>query len=421
MKPCRPLALALAVVLAAAGCTAGSALDALPPGDGAEMASAVAERRGPMVEVLPPVAEQLPPLDPDARPATPLGALRARYFPIWTSDFDGAFPPDACGSAWELDGIARPVTDVDISLYGDARIMAALAVMRYEHLVSHALAHPAPLAQLCIAVGAVDPARAEALTQLAATIQQSQPGQPDPPDVPSQPNATAEPSLKLAPGQPDEPSQTSAPSKPSGYPDAVTIVASSPSAVLAVACNPASAGDPDSSTPDPAAASQPAERRDGTSVGAYLLQVAQWASRTGWSMSPTGSREAQRRPVDDCSALDAWASEWDEHVAAWIAEGQAWVATRDGDDSRAHLLAAHPRQPPRVPTGLAPMTRQAAHSTPSPPPMPAADAPSRSGSAKALLGIALAIALVLSPVGTAAARSHPPTRHTARPCPGTRR
>lgn len=274
LLPCRAAALGLALAAVAAGCTAGSALDALPPGDGAEMASAVAERRGPVVEVLPPVAEQLPPLDPDARPATPLGALRARYFPIWTSDFDGAFPPDACGSAWELDGIARPVTDVDISLYGDARIMAALAVMRYEHLVSHALAHPAPLAQLCIAVGAVDPARAEALTQLAATIEEPQP------------------------------------SEPSGYPDAVTIVASSPSAVLAVACNPASAGDP-----------------DGASVGAYLLQVAQGIEDRVVDVSYRVA-EAQRRPVDDCSALDAWASEWDEHVAAWIAEGQAWVATR---------------------------------------------------------------------------------------------
>lgn len=327
LLPCRAAALGLALAAVAAGCTAGSALDALPPGDGAEMASAVAERRGPMVEVLPPVAEQLPPLDPDARPATPLGALRARYFPIWTSDFDGAFPPDACGSAWELDGIARPVTDVDISLYGDARIMAALAVMRYEHLVSHALAHPAPLAQLCIAVGAVDPARAEALTQLAATIQQRQPSQPDPPDVPSQPNATAEPSLTLAPGQPDEPSQTSAPSKPNGYPDAVTILASSPSAVLAVACNPDGAGSPGSGTPAPAAASQPAERRDGTSVGAYLLQVSVGIEDRVVDVSYRVA-QAQHRSVADCSALDAWASEWDDHVAVWIAEGQAWVPTR---------------------------------------------------------------------------------------------
>jgi hypothetical protein len=300
------------------------------------MASTVAERRGPVVEVLPPAGEQLPPLDPDARPTTPLGALRARYFPIWASDFDGAFPPDACGTAWELDGIARPVTNVDVSLYGDARIMAALAVMRYEYLLSRALTDPTPLAQLCVAVGAVDPARAEALGQLATRIDQSRHGRPD---EPSEPSRTSEPSQANRPSQPDEPSQSRGPGQPSapssaavGYPDAVTILASGPSVVIAAACIPADRegtgeGARDRTSTGRAATGQASERPDGARVGAYLLRVAQGIEDRVVDVSFRVA-QVRHRVVAGCSALDAWEAEWDEHVAAWIAEGQAWVPTR---------------------------------------------------------------------------------------------
>lgn len=286
--------MALWLAVAAAGCAAGSTLEGLPPGDDAEMASAVAERRGLLVEVLPPVAEQLPPLDPDARPTTPLGALRARYFPIWASDFDGAFPPDACGSAWELDGIAEPVANIDVSLYGDARVMAALAVMRYEHLVSHALASPTPLAQLCVAVGSVDPARAEALSQIAARIETNQPTQEH---------------------------------LPGGFPTSVTILAASPSVVLAVACNRAGTDSSVTGAADATASGQATEPPDGARLGAYLLQVSQGREDRVIDVSYRVAR-VEHRSVADCSASDAWASEWDEHVAAWIAEGQAWIPTR---------------------------------------------------------------------------------------------
>ena len=306
----------MGLAVAAAGCAAGSALEGLPPGDGAEVASTVAERRGPVVEELPPVVEQLPPLDPDARPTTPLGALRARYFPIWTSDFDGAFPPDACGSAWELDGIAEPVANIDVSLYGDARVMAALAVMRYEHLVSHALASPTPLAQLCVAVGSVDPARGEALERLAARIEESQHSQSNKPEEPSQTSDR------------DEPGRTGQPRVgAASYPAAVAILASGPSAVLAVACNSTDPGFPVSGTADTAAADQATERAADARVGAYLLQVSRGREDRVVDVSYRVAR-VQHRSVIDCSSLDAWASEWDEHVAAWIAEGQAWVPTR---------------------------------------------------------------------------------------------
>lgn len=308
--------MALWLAVAAAGCAAGSTLESLPPGDDAEMASAVAERRGPVVQMLPPVAEQLPPLDPDARPTTPLGALRARYFPIWASDFDGAFPPDVCGSAWELDGIAEPVANIDVSLYGDARVMAALAVMRYEHLVSHALASPTPLAQLCVAVGSVDPARAEALERLAARIEESQHSQSNKPEEPSQTSDW------------DEPGRTGQPSGgATSYPAAVAILASGPSAVLAVACNPVGHNPPSGGTADTAAADQATERAGGARLGAYLLQVARGREDRVVDVSYRVAR-VQHRSVADCSALDAWASEWDEHVTAWIAEGQAWIPTR---------------------------------------------------------------------------------------------
>ena len=311
-------------MLAAVGCATGSAPDSLPPDGNAGVANAAADRRGPVVEVPPPVAEQLPPLDPDANPATPLGALRARYFGVWTPEFDGAFPPETCGTAWELDGIAEPVTGVDVSLYGDAATMAALAVMRYEHLVSHALADPTPIAQLCVAVGSVDPARAEALSRLAAQIDTAQPHPPDPPadsstppqpgppthsSTPAQSRPPTHSSTPLQPGPPTDSSTPTAPQSGSaGFPATVTILAAGPSAVLAVACNSAGADEP-------------------PQAGAYLLRVAQGREDLVVDISYRVAR-VQHRAVADCSDMDAWIAEWEAQVAAWIAEGQAWIPSR---------------------------------------------------------------------------------------------
>ena len=109
-------------------------------------------------------------LDPDAEPTTDLGRLRARHLPVWTPDFDWAFPPEACHTAWELDGIAEPAWDFDIAVLGDFATAAALSVMRYEHQLSRALADPSPLAQLCVATASVEPARTEALSVLESYL-----------------------------------------------------------------------------------------------------------------------------------------------------------------------------------------------------------------------------------------------------------
>ena len=241
---------------------------------------------GPVVEMLPPRIAALPPLDPNADPGTPLGELRSRYFPVWTSDFDAAFPPQACGSAWELDAIAEPVADVNVSLYGNAPTMAALAVMRYEHLVSRALAHPSPLAQLCVAVGSVDPARAEVLQHLGARLDGDGVGE-----------------------------------APVGFPPEVTILAASPTAMLAVACVGPDAWEAVPGV-DGAAAGPPQAR-----LSAYLLLIAQGREDQVVDVSYRVSR-AYSRVADGCSGAAEWAAEWDQQVQTWIAEGQAWVPHR---------------------------------------------------------------------------------------------
>lgn len=267
------MGLALVLAAAAAGCTAGSALEGLPPGDGAEMASAAADRRGPVVEVLPPAVAQSPPLDPAADPRTPLGALRARYFPVWTQDFDGAFPPEVCGTAWELDAIAAPVTNVDVSPYGDPRLMAALAVMRYEHLTSRALARPAPLEQLCVAVASMDPARADALGRLVPHVESGEPG-----------------------------------TAPVAFPGEVTLLAAGPSAALAVACTAADAP------------TEPAQAR----LAAYLLHLAQGSEDRVVDISYRVTR-VDSRSAGSCAELPEWTALWEQQASDWIAEGQAWT------------------------------------------------------------------------------------------------
>ena len=230
----------------------------------------------------------------DPGPRTPLGELRARYFPVWTSDFDWAFPPEVCASAWELDAVAEPSTEADVLAMGDFATSAALTVMRFEHQFSRALAAPSPLAQLCVATASVDPARSESLEVLASYLETG-----------------ARRSL------------------PAAYPSEVVLVGVSEAAVLAVAC--IVPGYSDVVGADGAAlqtALAPAR------LQAYVMPVSLGLEDQVADTSYRVSR-ASHRPAEDCSELDAWAAEWDGYVQAWIDEGQIWasdgrVLTADG-------------------------------------------------------------------------------------------
>ena len=233
-------------------------------------------------------------LDPDAAPGTDLGRLRARHLPVWTADFDWAFPPEACGTAWELDGIAEPTADAEIAVLGDFATAAALTVMRYEHQFSRALAEPSALAQLCVATATLEPARSDDLAVLASY---------------------------LAAG--------ARRSEPAAHPEEVWIVAVGPTAAVSVACvtpgYPAVVG-AGGETVAPAGA--PAR------LQAYLLSVSRGLEDQVVDISYRVSG-ATHRPAEDCTELDAWALEWDGHVQTWMAEGQVWtplgaILTADG-------------------------------------------------------------------------------------------
>ena len=279
-------ALALVAVLAATACARGSGTGEgstgrgdSASGDGSTVDGA---RRRPVVEVLPSDGSR-PFLDPDAEPTTALGRLRAQHLPVWTSDFDWAFPPEACDSAWELDGIAEPTAAADLAVLGDFATAAALAVMRYEHQFSRALADPTPLAQLCLAVASVEPARTEALSVLASHL---------------------ETGARHA--------------EPATYPDEVWIIGVSPASALSVACvtpgYPAVVG-VGGETIEPA--QSPAR------LQAYLLSVSRGLEDQVTDISYRVSNATQQ-PAEDCQGLNAWATEWDGHVQTWIAEGQIW-------------------------------------------------------------------------------------------------
>ena len=277
-------ALALVAVLAAAACAAGSREEGADrggpqPGDASAVAGA---RSRPVVEVLS-EAGALPFLDPGADPSTALGRLRARHLPVWTPDFDWAFPPETCNSAWELDGIAEPTATADIAVLGDFATAVALTVMRYEHQLSRALADPAPLAQLCVAAASVEPARSKALSVLASYL-----------------------------------ARGARRSEPAAFPDEVWIVGIGQSAALAVAC--VDPGYPGVVGADGATieASQSPLR-----LQAYLLSVSRGLEDQVTDISFRVS-DTNHRPADDCRTLDAWRAEWDGHVQTWIAEGQVW-------------------------------------------------------------------------------------------------
>ena len=280
-------ALAVVVVLAAAACGESSdtggeaAAGGRSRSEGDPAGDRGADR--PVVQV-PSEGGPLPFLDPDAEPSTALGRLRARHLPVWTSDFDWAFPPEACDTAWELDGIAEPTASADIAaVMGDFATAAALTVMRYEHQFSRALADPSPLAQLCVATAAVEPARTNDLTVLTSY---------------------------LAAG--------ARRSEPAAYPDEVWILAVSPTAAVAVACV----------TPGyPAVVGAEGETIEAaqspTRLQAYLLSVSRGLEDQVADVSYRVSN-ATHRPAEDCGELDAWAAEWDGHVQTWMDEGQIW-------------------------------------------------------------------------------------------------
>lgn len=288
----RMMAVSMMLASSTAACTLFSGPDGNPVVDGGAnspvAAASSAER--PVVEVVLPQAMHLPPMDPGATPRTPLGALRSRYLPVWSADLDWAFPPDTCGSAWELDGIAAPASGVEISQYGDPPTMAALAVMRYEDLMSRAFAQPTPLGQLCVAVGSVPPQRSEALENLARSIARSE----------------AEAPTHL-------------------QPRAVTLLAVGPNSALAVACI--------QETLQETQDSSPRESTTATTVRlrAYLLRVAQGLEDSIYDVSYRVA-DVSTESAANCEALDNWIGEWIHAVERWLDEGQIWTilpVTRD--------------------------------------------------------------------------------------------
>ena len=280
------LAVALALALGAAACAGGSSTggEAATSSSSQSESASAADRSvdRPVVQV-PSGSGSLPFLDPSADPSTALGRLRAQHMPVWTSDFDWAFPPEACDTAWELDAIAEPTAGADIAVLGDFATAAALTVMRYEHQFSRALAEPSPLAQLCVATASVEPARSDALDVLESY---------------------------LATG--------ARRSESAAYPEEVWIVAVSPTSAVSVACvmpgYPAVVG-ADGETIEPA--QSPAR------LQAYLLSVSRGLEDQVTDISYRVSN-ATHRPATDCEGLGAWAAEWDGHVQSWIAEGQIW-------------------------------------------------------------------------------------------------
>ena len=242
---------------------------------------------GPVVETVP-ATTALPPLDPNADPRTPLGELRARYLPIWSPDFDWAFPPEVCGSDWALDAIAQPIADANLAILGDPVAAAALSVMRYEFVLSRALSEPDILKQLCIAVASVDPARGGALELLADHVAAGSRG-----------------------------AETAA------FPDEVTIVAASPTDVLAVACI---------KPVNPAEVTAPGGTVSGTEVPAalhaYLLAVSRGIEDTVEDISYRVSNISDRQ-AQSCEEITSWAVEWHQRAADWAEEGELWAPVGD--------------------------------------------------------------------------------------------
>ena len=222
-------------------------------------------------------------LDPAAAPRTDLGRLRARHLPVWVQDFDWAFPPEVCDTAWELDGIAEPTATAGLEVLGDLATSAALTAMRYEHQFSRALAEPTALAQLCVAAAVVGSARRDALAVLASYL-----------DTGARRGEAAV------------------------FPDEVRVVGLSPTAAVAVACvEPGyptvfdAAGDVLDESPNPAR------------LQAYILAVSRGLEDPVLDVSYRVS-SASHEPAEDCTGLDVWTQRWHDQITAWRAEGQIW-------------------------------------------------------------------------------------------------
>ena len=267
-----------AVTVLAAGCGSESqaARVDLPPS-----APPASEDSGPVVEVVP--VRTTPPLDPNAAPTTPLGELRARYLPVWSSDFDWAFPPEVCGSDWPLDAIAEPTTKADLTVLGDPVAAAALSVMRYEHLLSRAMASPDLLGQLCVAVATVGTARTDALNLLASHLGAG--------------------SREIGPAL---------------SPDAVTIVATNPAGALGVAC--VMPGYPTLVTDNGDVIES---ATDIARLQAYLLTASLGLEDEVLDTSLRVSNVVDST-ADGCGGLDSWTAEWSAQAEEWADAGELW-------------------------------------------------------------------------------------------------
>ena len=293
-------------------CAGAAGCNRAADGVSAPAALAPAAAGDAVFEVVPPRVPARPAIDPAASPQTPLGALRAGWLPLWSTAFDSAFPPEVCGSAWELDAIAEPTSGVAMSLYGDVAALAALAVMRYEHLRTAVTASPTRLGQLCVAVASVGETRTEALAALAVLVAQAE-------DVPADDaGASGVPPAPGVGGAADEAGAAGEGVHSAGllgasrFPEAVTVIASSPTLALATACVAAGAEEADGS---PGSA--------GVWLRAYELAMARGIEDRVADVSYRVSRTVSE-PADDCSSMPAWVQRWTAQVQAWLDEGRYW-------------------------------------------------------------------------------------------------
>lgn len=344
----RAASISLALALSLWACSTDA--DVLPWDADADAPSGAASASPlPFVEI-PPEARRadLPPLDPDATPRTELGELRARYLPLWTQDFDLAFPPHVCGTAWELDAIAVPVTGVNVSHYGDWTTMAALGVMRYEHLLATASAQPTRLAQLCVAVAAADPARTDALSSLAPMIAAAEEATGElttarlrdllaadedtheSTDI-TEPPTTRERTVSTEQGADGHATPTTqARPAPDGaglnaLPHEVTLVGVSPSSVLAVACiDPQHTASADQNSPDATSSAPEAAPL----LRAYELHIVRGIEDSVLDVSYRVSR-IEDSDEGNCSDLPGWTAKWQGNAQSRADEGQLWLQANE--------------------------------------------------------------------------------------------
>ena len=204
--------------------------------------------------------------------------------PVWSPELDLAFPPSECGSAWALDAIAEPARNADLRVLGHLPTAAALAAMRYEHLVSRALSAPSAVAQLCVSVASVGPVRTSTLEVLASLLRGGE---------------------RHVGGR--------------AFPDEVTVLAVGDTRALVLACSEPGYGEILDTDGSVQSASAPAAR-----LSAYLLVVA--AGRED-RVADVDYRVADvaSEPASDCNGIDVFAERWAAEVRRWIDTGQMWA------------------------------------------------------------------------------------------------